>query len=205
MILLPVKDVMHYLTRGTGDSLFQTKVIVSIYSNRIRYFGKNSIWITGCRTKRKSFFEGGKVMSSSGLQVFDTTIQETNTWLHQISDEIGDPRKQVAYHALRGVLYALRDRLTIDEVFDLSAQMPMLIRGIFFEGYRPAGKPLKYHKDEFLSRINKELQTGGPVNTETATKAVLKVMNAHISQGEMDDIRNKMSHDLRLLLEPDLH
>ncbi len=144
-------------------------------------------------------------MSLSGLQVFDTTIQETNAWLHQISNEMGDPRRQIAYHALRGVLFALRDRLTIDEVFDLSAQMPMLIRGIFFEGYRPAGKPLKYHKEEFLDRINKELQTGGPVNTETAVKAVLKVMDSHISQGEMDDIRNKMSHDLRLLLESNLH
>lgn len=144
-------------------------------------------------------------MSLSGLQVFDTTIQETNTWLHQISNEMGDPRKTVAYHALRGVLFALRDRLTIDEVFDLSAQLPMLVRGIFFEGYRPAGKPLKYHKEEFLERINQELQMSGAVNTETAVKAVLRVMERHVSHGEMNDIRNRMSHDLRLLLTPEDH
>lgn len=139
-------------------------------------------------------------MSISGLQVFDTTIQETNTWLHQISNEMGDPRKTVAYHALRSVLFALRDRLSIDEVFDLSAQLPMLIRGIFFEGYRPAGKPLKYHKEEFLERVNRELQANGPVNTELAVKAVFKVMDDHVSHGEMNDVRNRLSHDLRLLL-----
>lgn len=142
-------------------------------------------------------------MSLAGLQVFDTTIQETNNWLRQISDKMGDPRKHVAYHALRGVLFALRDRLTIDEVFDLSAQLPMLVRGIFFEGYRPAGKPLKYHKDEFLDRINEELQTSGPINTELATKAVLKVLEEHVSRGEMNDVRNKMSNDLSELFTTD--
>lgn len=136
-------------------------------------------------------------MAEAGLSVFDTTVQETNTWLNEISSEMGDPRKKVAYHALRGVLFALRDRLTQEEVFDLSAQLPLLIRGIFFEGYHPAGKPAKYSIDEFIQRVNQELQVAGPVKTIPAIKAVLKIMEQHISAGEMEDIRDSVSADFR--------
>ena len=59
-------------------------------------------------------------MSSTGLEVFDKTLQTTNLWLNEIGQDIG-PDKQRCYHALRAVLFALRDRLTVDEAADLSA------------------------------------------------------------------------------------
>jgi len=136
-------------------------------------------------------------MATTGLSVFDTTIQETNNWLNDISKELGDPRKNVAYHALRGVLFALRDRLPVDELFDLTAQMPLLIRGIFFEGYHPKGKPVKFHKDEFFQKVSKEMQSTGKVNPELATKAVFKVLNKYISIGESEDVRGMLTKDLR--------
>ena len=69
-------------------------------------------------------------MSATGLEVFDKTIQTTHVWLNEIGETIG-PDKQRCYHALRAVLFALRDRLTTEEAFHLSAQLPMLVRGIF--------------------------------------------------------------------------
>ncbi len=68
-------------------------------------------------------------MSSTGLEVFDKTIQTTNSWLNEIGEDLG-PDRQRCYNALRAVLFALRDRLTVEEAADLSAQLPMLIRGI---------------------------------------------------------------------------
>jgi uncharacterized protein (DUF2267 family) len=138
-------------------------------------------------------------MATSGLSVFDTTIQETNNWLNDISSEMGDSRKKVAYHALRGVLFALRDRLPFDALFDLTAQMPMLIRGIFFEGYQVKGKPVKFHKEEFFRRVGNELEPAGYHNSEVATKAVLHVLNKYISLGESEDIRAVLTTDLREL------
>lgn len=138
-------------------------------------------------------------MAATGLASFDRTIQETNVWLHDIERELHDTRRQMAYHALRGVLFALRDRLIVTEVFDLSAQLPMLIRGILFEGYKPTGKPEKYHREEFLARVSKELQQAGGGNPEAAARAVFRVLQQHVSAGEVEKLRHALPRDLRTL------
>ncbi len=138
-------------------------------------------------------------MPETGLKGFDRTVQETNAWLHEISMAMNHPSKQLAYHALRGVLFALRDRLPVDEAFDFAAQLPMLMRGFFFEGYQAADKPEKYHHDEFLQRVRYEVQLAGGINPERATRAVLQVLSHHMDLGEVNHIRQALPADLRKL------
>jgi uncharacterized protein (DUF2267 family) len=52
-------------------------------------------------------------MSTTGLPVFDTTLQKTNMWLHEIMDDLQWDNRHKAYQALRGVLHALRDHLPV--------------------------------------------------------------------------------------------
>jgi hypothetical protein len=55
-------------------------------------------------------------------------------------------------------LHALRDCLIVDEAVNLGAQLPMLIRGFYYEGWRPEGRPFKYrHKEEFFAQVAKTL------------------------------------------------
>lgn len=82
-------------------------------------------------------------MTTTGLEIFDTTVQKTNRWLAGIAERLDHRDRQHAYQALRGVLHALRDRLTIDEAAHLGAQLPMLVRGIFFEAWQPARPPTR--------------------------------------------------------------
>src|SRR5207249_4578104 len=83
------------------------------------------------------------VMTATGLDVFDATIQKTNSWLDDVMQVGGWPDRHTAYRALRATLHALRDRLIIDEVAQLGAQLPMLIRGLYYEGWDPSNKALK--------------------------------------------------------------
>lgn len=130
--------------------------------------------------------------------MFDSTVHEMNSWLKEISTEMEHPDRQIAYHALRGVLFALRDRLTVEEAVDLASQMPALVRGVYFEGYKPAGKPLRYRdRDVFLNRVAEELEKAGGANPETAARAVFAVLSQHISGGEIDDVIQMLPEDVR--------
>jgi len=138
-------------------------------------------------------------MSSTGLEVFDKTVQTTNLWLNEIGKDLGPDRRR-CYHALRAVLFALRDRLTVNEAADLSAQLPMLIRGIFYEGYRPSTMPQKMRSlDEFLAKINENLQNIRPMGAEEAARAVFRVLDEHIPMGEMNEVKQMLPPEIRSL------
>ncbi|WP_337845780.1 DUF2267 domain-containing protein [Thermus sp.] len=141
-------------------------------------------------------------MSTTGLEVFDTTLHKTHTWLKEVMEELGTEDRHRAYMALRAVLHALRDRLTVEEVAQLAAQLPMLIRGFFYEGWDPTGKPLKErHLEAFLEHVARELKTpsGPAVDPERAARAVFKVLAHRISQGEIADIRGLLPKELKAL------
>ncbi len=138
-------------------------------------------------------------MSATGLEVFDKTLQETNIWLKELMDELG-PDRQRAYHALRAVLHALRDRLTVDHAAHLSAQLPMLVRGIYFEGWHPAHKPnLERSRDEFLEHIQRNMHGVEPMNPEAAARAVFGVIERHVAGGEVRHIKESLPKPLQAL------
>lgn len=138
-------------------------------------------------------------MSATDIPGFARSVHQTHIWLRDICEALDDPRRQMAYHALRGVLFALRDRLPVGEVFDLSSQLPLLIRGVFFEAYRPENKPESFDRDAFLDRVRAELQAAGGGNPEHATRAVLDVLQYHIADGEIDQIRRALPASIRKL------
>jgi uncharacterized protein (DUF2267 family) len=127
-------------------------------------------------------------MSATGLEVLDRTLQETNIWLGEIAENLG-PDRQVAYRVLRAVLHALRDRLTIEQAAHLSAQLPMLIRGIYYEAYHPARMPnAMRHRAEFLDAVGGELSDIRPINVEDACRAVFECIRRHITPGQLEKV-----------------
>jgi uncharacterized protein (DUF2267 family) len=137
-------------------------------------------------------------MSQTGLAAFDSTVQTTNTWLHELMEELGLPDRQRAYHALRAVLHTLRDRLTVNEVAALAAQLPLLLRGVYYEGWHPAGKPLKqHHKSEFLAHLAEDFRSGPPVDPEEVARAVFRVVARHVTAGEVEGVKYILPGEIR--------
>ena len=135
-------------------------------------------------------------MSATGLEVFDRTIHKTNIWLKDLMEILGCTDRQEAYTSLRATLHALRDRLTIEETAQVAAQLPMLIRGFYFEGWDPSGKPVKErHRNEFLARIERELERY-EAEPEVVVRAVFLVLTNHISEGEIKDVLPREIRDL---------
>jgi uncharacterized protein (DUF2267 family) len=135
------------------------------------------------------------------LAVFDSTVQQTYEWLQAITNELGWGDHSRAYLALRGTLHALRDHLVVDESAQLAAQLPMLVRGIYFEGWDPSRVPLKERsRDDFLARVAGAFDRADPaVNPEDAARAVFRVLSAKISDGEINQVRRSLPGDIQKL------
>jgi uncharacterized protein (DUF2267 family) len=139
-------------------------------------------------------------MPATTAELFAETLGKTDVWIQELAQDLGNATPHRAYSVLRAVLHALRDRLTVDEAVTLGAQLPMLVRGFYYDGWRPAGRPIKYrHKEEFLEHVG-ELYHGleGP-QREPAVRAVFRLLADHITGGELSHVRDQLPPELRSL------
>ena len=127
---------------------------------------------------------------------------EAVSWINDIADRVGYPKRpEWALNILKAVITTIRDRTTVQEVSHLSAQLPILIRGFYFEGYNPSGKPLKLNAESFMREITNRMGPSITVSTEDAFAAVLGVLYDKTSAGELEDIRLSMPKSLQKLWE----
>jgi uncharacterized protein (DUF2267 family) len=142
-------------------------------------------------------------MSQSGIEAIDRTIHKTNEWLGAVVRCAPELDRHHAYAALRAVLHALRDRLPVEAAANFGAQLPTLVRGIYYEGWHPAGKPLRLrHFDEFLALIEQELPPGPHRDPENAARAVFRVIEQHVDPGETDKVIRMLPTELQELWGP---
>ncbi len=95
--------------------------------------------------------------SNTGLDSFDHTIRETNELLNSLENKLGwKNRRQQSYDLLRSSLQALRDRLPVHQAVHLGSELPMLVRGFYYEGWDPNSVPLKYNRSQFLDHAQKK-------------------------------------------------
>jgi uncharacterized protein (DUF2267 family) len=145
-------------------------------------------------------FSGGGVMSATGLQSIDHTVQLTHSWINDLDHELGWNNKARSYRLMRSVLHAVRDWLQVDESANLAAQMPMLVRGIYYDQWRPATTPVKERsKADFLARIEKDFHNDPLSDSSKAVEAVFRLLNGKITAGEVADVRHSLPGDLRSL------
>ena len=143
-------------------------------------------------------------MSATGLRQFDETLQITNTWLKEIMTECGWEDRQTAYRALRATLHALRDRLSIELVAHLASQMPLLVRGMYYEGWRPSSQAEPAHnRTEFLAPIAAAFSRDANARPDMIAGAVFKVLRMHVSEGELANVLQALPKQLRLILDPE--
>jgi len=97
------------------------------------------------------------------------------------------------------VLHALLDRIGPENAAHLGAQLPMLLRGLFYEGWDPTGKPTKErHENAFLAHIARELpRAADPDEIEAGACAVLDVLSKHIDRGAAVKLAAILPLDLR--------
>jgi uncharacterized protein (DUF2267 family) len=140
-------------------------------------------------------------MSANGLDVFDRTLETTHIWLNEICNDLG-PDKQVAWKVLSTVLHKLRDRLTLNLAAHLGAQLPLMIRGIYYDQFEPGKMPSEFRsRGEFVADVAEWLSDTRPVDPEEAVRSVFRVLSRHISEGQINKVRDALPKGLRHMWE----
>ena len=139
-------------------------------------------------------------MSATGLSTFDETVQLSNLWLNELMRAVNWNDKYRAYRLLRATLHALRDRLTAHEAVQFGARLPMLIRGLYYDGWHLRDTaPSERTKRAFLSHIEAAFRQDPNEDTEALVKEVFTLLARKISRGEIDDVKHVLPSDVRAL------
>jgi uncharacterized protein (DUF2267 family) len=139
-------------------------------------------------------------MSAVGLEGLDHTVQLTHIWINELDDRLGWNNKPRSYRLLKAVLHALRDWLQLNEAVDFAAQLPTLLRGAYYEQWRPATTPVKHRtKADFLARVEDSFKPDPLAQPSQAVIAVFELLSRKISRGEIDDVRHDLPEEVRTL------
>lgn len=139
-------------------------------------------------------------MTTTTISSLENTLVKTNAWLDEIAGELGQDR-QYAYRALRAVLHALRDRLPVDEAADLAAQLPMLVRGLYYEGWKPSETPRSDERDResFLRHVAGELDPILGEDPEQVVRIVFSTLENHCTEGQISHVRVNLPLEVQTL------
>jgi len=132
------------------------------------------------------------------MTIFDHANEKANVWIKDMMRELGTDDPRLAYHALCGSLHALRDRLRVDEAAQLAAQLPLMVRGIFYEGWHPASTPVHIRRpEELLALVKQKLGDGGhTIDPERALAATLELLRRHVSAGELASLAHVLPRSI---------
>lgn len=133
-----------------------------------------------------------------GIHIFDSVVDDANVWLKAISEQLKTDNAHVAYGALRATLHALRDRVPMESAVHLGAQLPTVIRGVYYENWHLAVTPTKErHLGQFLDHVARDLPAGGGIDPENAACAVFDVMTDMLDHGEIAKVIRMLPMELR--------
>jgi uncharacterized protein (DUF2267 family) len=138
-------------------------------------------------------------MSRTGVDSLDRSIDKTNAWLADVAASFGTEDRRLAYRVTRSWLHTLRDRLPVPIAAHIAAQLPELLRGVFYEGWNPSKVPIKYSKDEYIARFAKDAQIH-QTEVPRAGRLVTSALGKHLSAGAMNEAFGALPADIRKLV-----
>lgn len=138
------------------------------------------------------------------LKILDRTVQETNEWLKSLKMEMGWEDMQPAFKGLRAVLHVLRNRLTPEQAVKLGDQLPVLIRGFYYEGWNLSRPPVRLRDlnvffDNIREELNGETSISKQFDAELLTRAVFKLLAHSITPDEVDNLKAELPAEVEAL------
>jgi uncharacterized protein (DUF2267 family)/CBS domain-containing protein len=136
-------------------------------------------------------------MGSVRPSVFAKTVQTADIWLNELCEKLG-PDRTFAWKVLSTVLHKLRDRLPLPLAAHFGAQLPLLVRGVYYDQFEPGKLPQVCDYEQFVQEVDEWLTDTRPVNPREAMAAVFALLSHHIPEGQILKIQDALPEELRV-------
>ncbi len=140
----------------------------------------------------------------TSIPVLERNIHQTMSWVYAIEEACDwqEESQKRAFAVLRSVLHQLRDLLPLENAIHLSAQFPLMIRGLFFENWSTHGDPPRIRRiEDFLACVEADLSPYPDIDPERATRGVFRVLRNKVSDGEIDKLIAVLPSDIKALFK----
>ncbi|MDQ4140100.1 MAG: DUF2267 domain-containing protein [Bacteroidota bacterium] len=135
---------------------------------------------------------------------FENYQTEANVWLKKVAERAGIPDRDRAGRIFRAVLHALRDRLPTDEAAHLGAQLPIIWKGVYFDGYKPHRVPERIRNEqEWLQFICSKDPIANSSDfpslddAKLAFEGVMQALRELISPGQYEQVEKALHKDIK--------
>jgi len=134
------------------------------------------------------------------IEAFESTVQASHEWVNEYAEHLGQDHPPLAFRCLRAALHVIRDRLPIAEAAALAAQLPMLLRGAFYENWRPGHAPGRVHTaDEVYELVARELAGGLGAPPRDVMRAAFTLLERRVDAGLLAKMRPILPEAVRTL------
>ena len=139
---------------------------------------------------------------STDITSLDRAIQNTILWLNDIQAELKWDSQDNVYRATKAVLQTIRDRLPVEEVVHLTANLPLVMKGMLMDGYDLTEKPARIWTQDLFFELIEEYYNPfkrNAIHPEDAVRAVVRVLNRRMGGGEMCKVAATMPLEIKEL------
>jgi len=123
------------------------------------------------------------------LEELNTAVNATEEWIDDLTRRLGWSDRKRVYLVLLASLHALRDAVGRDEAVYIGAQLPLLLRGLYYEGWHPGTRPATRTRAAFLERIHDGVHRDPGIDAEEVARAVFALLTARLPAAELEDAK----------------
>jgi uncharacterized protein (DUF2267 family) len=138
------------------------------------------------------------------IKLLKKNIDKIYEWIKDIEERLAwdDEDNSKALSVLRSTLHVLRDNIPLNNLANFSAQLPIVIRGLLFEGWQPKNSILKTRrKEDFLEHIFYNLpDSHRDINIEQAVIIVFRTLADKIDAQEIEKIKKVLPSSIREIM-----
>ncbi len=148
--------------------------------------------------------ENGIIMNSSNLEL-EKYLHETNDYFNQLAEDLGHPEeRQRAMIIWRAVMHTIRDRIQISESLDLISPFPMILKGMYVNGWKYHDAPpydfetLEQMKTQVKALQNEygESEFDWSKGTDEIISITLDSLERYVTECQMEHVRGQLPENV---------